>query len=89
MFTTQYSKIIQECEAHSGDNYTLPNQALSPQEILDRFVKALPVKQTSQPTGQVNDDITSPSLFQGQEYDVMDVHQYLADQDGNNQTDGK
>lgn len=82
-FQTLYKPHVYEGEFNDGTNYTVPNDAMTPKDILARFVRDMPVPQTSVPSGSVNDDLDNdPFLLQGQEYDRLEVMDVLNNSSG-------
>lgn len=74
-FQTLYNKHIYEGEYNDGTSLTVPNDAMSPKDILRRFVRDMPLPQTSENSGTVNDNLdTEPFPMQGQEYDPLEMY---------------
>lgn len=64
---------FQHGETNDGTLHVVPNEALSPKEILRRFVRDMPVPQTSQASEFANDDLDSEAFpMQGQEFDRLE-----------------
>lgn len=79
-FKTQFDISTYIGEVNDGTIVTVPDDAMSPKQILERFVRRMPVAATTKSTGYVNDDIDNPLPYQGQEFDRMDFEQDLLEQ---------
>lgn len=69
-----HDSFIFQGEENDGTLHVVPNEALSPKQILDRFVRDMPVPATSHDSGICNDSLDNEAFpMQGQEYDPLDV----------------
>lgn len=74
IFQTLYNPQTYTGETNDGTLFTVPNDAMSPKDILARFIRDMPVPETSTPTGTVNDNLDNDAFpMQGQEYDKLEM----------------
>lgn len=72
-FQTLYKHFQYPGETNDGTLHVVPNEAMSPKEILRRFVRDVPVAQTSKPLEIANDNLDNdPFPMQGQEFDKLE-----------------
>lgn len=77
-FATQFTPSGYKGEVNDGKVHTVPDDAMSPAEILDRFVRDMPLPMSQQPSGTVQGDLDVDAFpMQGQEYDPLEQLQDL------------
>lgn len=77
-FATQYEPSNYVGEINDGSVFTVPDESMSPAEILERFVRDMPLPMTQQPSGTVQGDLdVEPMPMQGQEFDPLEQMQEL------------
>lgn len=77
-FQSIYNKFNYQGESNNGQLHVTPNEALSPKQILQRFVRDMPLEATSQGLEVANDDLDNEVYpMQGQEYDPLEERDKL------------